>query len=69
MQVSPHDLRRSFITVAELLDLSETALKALVNHSLGNDVTSNYVQLSIERLREPVARVGSKLMSLCGIAA
>ena len=30
------------------------ALKALVNHSLGNDVTSGYVIATVDRLREPV---------------
>lgn len=69
VQVSPHDLRRSFLTVAESADLSQMTLKALANHSMNGDVTSNYVQLSVERLREPVARVSSRLMTLCGIAA
>lgn len=69
VQVSPHDLRRSFLTVAESVDLSQMSLKALANHSMNDDVTSNYVQISIDRLREPVARVCSKLMTLCGITA
>ena len=40
IRVSTHDLRRTFITVAESCDISPIALKALVNHGLGNDVTS-----------------------------
>jgi len=43
------------------------ALKALVNHSLGGDVTEGYVQMKIERLREPAQRIADKLKELCGI--
>jgi hypothetical protein len=39
-------------TVAEATDISPMALKALVNHSLGSDVTSGYIQITAERLRE-----------------
>jgi len=66
--VSSHDLRRTFVTVAEGADISPLALKALVNHALGNDVTSGYIQMASERLREPAQRVCDRLMELCGIA-
>lgn len=65
--VSAHDLRRTFVTIAESADISPMALKALVNHALGNDVTAGYVQMTTERLREPAQRVCDKLMVLCGI--
>jgi len=66
--VSPHDLRRTFITHAEESDISVMALKALVNHSIGgSDVTENYARMTVERLREPAERVCKKLMSLCGV--
>jgi integrase len=67
IRVSPHDLRRTFITVAESVDMSEMALKALVNHAIGGDVTENYVQMVVERLREPAQKVCDKMMALCGI--
>lgn len=67
IKVSAHDLRRTFITIAESADISPLALKALVNHSLGNDVTAGYVQMTTERLREPVQRVADKIKALCGI--
>src|SRR5262249_32700670 len=67
IRVSAHDLRRTFITVAESADISPTALRALVNHSLGRDVTSGYVQMTAERLREPAQRVAAKMTELCGI--
>lgn len=53
-----HDLRRTYVTVAESLDVSHYALKALVNHKMsGSDVTAGYVQLSVDRLREPMQKI------------
>lgn len=49
-----HDLRRTFVTIAESLDTSSFAVKALVNHKSGDDVTSGYIQLNAERLRQPM---------------
>jgi integrase len=67
--ISSHDLRRTYITVAEGCDISPLALKTLVNHAVGNDVTSGYVQMTIERLRVPAQRVCDRLVELCGIEA
>ena len=67
IKVCAHDLRRTFITVAESADISPLALKALVNHSLGGGITERYVQIKTERLREPVQKVCDKLKALCGI--
>lgn len=61
--VSPHDLRRSFISVAESCDISAFALKKLVNHAV-NDVTASYIQWSPERLREAAQRVADKMKVL-----
>jgi integrase len=66
--VSAHDLRRTFITVAESSDISPLALKALVNHALGGDVTAGYVILTTERLRDPAQKVAERMEMLCGIA-
>ena len=66
--VSAHDLRRTFVTVAEGVNISPLALRALVNHSLGSGVTEGYVQMSVDRLREPAQRVADRLRELCGIA-
>jgi integrase len=65
--ITCHDLRRTFITVAESCGIDGFALKALVNHSLGSDVTGGYVQMSPERLREPMQKVTDKMKRLCGI--
>jgi len=58
---------RTFITVAEECEMSVYALKALVNHSLGRDVTAGYIQFCPERLREPMQRVTDRLKELIGI--
>jgi integrase len=68
--VTPHDLRRTYVTVAENTDVSLLALKGLVNHSLGDDdVTAGYVQMTVERLRGPAQRIADRLKELCGIGA
>ncbi len=56
---SLHDLRRSFITYAESLDISTYAVKRLVNHRTGEqtDVTLGYVGTDIERLRKATQRI------------
>jgi integrase len=69
IRVSAHDLRRTYLTIAESADISPLALKALVNHSLGGGITERYVQIKTERLREPAQRVCDKLKVLCGITA
>ena len=56
-----HDLRRTFITVAESLDVTPYALKRLVNHKMKNDVTAGYIVASVERLREPMQRIADFL--------
>jgi hypothetical protein len=38
-----------------------------MNHAMPRDVTSGYVQLTVERLREPAQRVADRMKELCGI--
>ena len=59
---TPHDLRRTFITVAESLDISAYALKRLANHKMANDVTAGYIIGDAERLREPMQRIANFLL-------
>lgn len=64
-----HDLRRSFITHAEKQDLGAYTLKALINHSTrSNDVTEGYIQISTERLREPMQRITDYILGHAGVA-
>jgi len=52
-----HDLRRTFITIAESLDIPAYALKRLMNHKDPNDVTAGYIISDINRLREPMQKI------------
>lgn len=57
--VTFHDLRRTFITIAESLDIPAYALKQLLNHRNPNDVTAGYIVTSVERLRKPMETISS----------
>jgi integrase len=58
-----HDLRRTFITIAESLDIPGYALKRLLNHKDPNDVTAGYIVPDINRLRDPMRRISAFLLS------
>ena len=66
VRVSPHDLRRTWATIAEGCDVSGLAMKALLNHSVGGDVTSGYIRMTLDRLRAPAQRVADRIAELCG---
>ena len=57
-----HDLRRTFITEAESIDISAYALKRLVNHKMTNDVTAGYIVNDVERLRKPMEQISAQLL-------
>ena len=62
-----HDLRRTFATVAESLDVPSYALKALLNHKGGNDVTSGYLVITTERLRSPMEKIEDFVLKAAGM--
>lgn len=63
-----HDLRRTFITIAESLDISYYALKRLVNHKADKtDVTEGYIQLDAERLRKPMQAITDYILKHASI--
>jgi integrase len=63
-----HDLRRTFITVAERLDIGLLTIKALVNHSTAsNDVTAGYAQIGTERLKDPMQRITDTILRAAGV--
>lgn len=57
-----HDLRRTFITIAESLDISAYAVKRLVNHKMNSDVTAGYIVSDVERLRAPMQLINDYLL-------
>lgn len=63
-----HDLRRTFITVAESLDIPTYALKRLLNHKMSNDVTAGYIITDVERLRGPMQRITDFMLTAAKIA-
>jgi integrase len=67
--VSCHDLRRTYITVAEGASITPLELKMLVGHSTGGDVTQGYVIVSPQRLAAAAQVVCDKMKELCGVTA
>ncbi|WP_036302223.1 tyrosine-type recombinase/integrase [Methylotenera sp. L2L1] len=63
---STHDLRRTFITIAESLDISAYALKRLLNHKMTNDVTAGYIISDVERLRVPMQKITDYILYKIG---
>jgi integrase len=64
-----HDLRRTFVTIAESLDIPHYALKRLLNHRAETDVTAGYIIIDVERLRRPVERVANRILELADAEA
>lgn len=62
-----HDLRRTFITVAESLDIPAYALKRLLNHKMTQDVTAGYIVMDVERLRLPMQKITDQLLMLAKV--
>lgn len=57
-----HDLRRTFLTIADSLDISAYAIKKLANHKMSSDVTAGYIVSDVERLRGPMDRISALIL-------
>lgn len=68
VEFSPHDLRRSFCTVADELEIKSEVVKALVNHRSGDDVTEGYTIRSIERLRRASQLITDTILKYAGVS-
>lgn len=66
IQFMIHDLRRTFITIAEGLDIPLYAIKRLVNHKMSGDVTAGYIVSDVERLRKPMQAVTDFILDAVG---
>lgn len=62
-----HDLRGTFLTMGEKLEVPVYALKRLVNHSVSNDMTGRYLVLDIDRIRVHMYRITDEFVRLLGI--
>jgi integrase len=59
-----HDLRRTFATYADSLEIQHNTIKRLMNHK-NNDVTStHYIHQSIETLRRPMDKVTNYMLNI-----
>lgn len=68
VNVSMHDLRRTYATTLESLDVSIYALKTLLGHKMGADVTgAHYTIIDIERLRPAAQKVEDTILRLAGV--
>jgi integrase len=63
---SLHDLRRSFVTFADELEVKHQIIKALINHK-NADETEMYIQPSVERLRRASQQVTNYILQQAGI--
>jgi integrase len=64
---SLHDLRRTYITIAESIDIQAYALKRLMNHRAAADVTGGYIVIGAERLRRPVQQITETILRLADV--
>lgn len=62
-----HDLRRTFATVADALDIPGYAVKALLNHKTSQDVTAGYIVVNVERLRRPMQKITDFVLEAGGL--
>lgn len=67
VQFTIHDLRRTFITIAESLDIPAYALKRLLNHKSNADVTAGYIVADVERLRKPMQKVTDYILKAADV--
>jgi len=61
-----HDLRRTFLTIADRVDTPAYVLKKLANHTVKNDVTAGYIVLDIERLRKYMQLISDCILGISG---
>lgn len=67
IKITPHDLRRTFLSLGNRIGLSRYTIKQLSNHSQSsNDVTEGYVTQTADELREPSQKIANRIFSLTG---
>lgn len=68
IEFSLHDLRRTFATIAESLDISRYTLKRLLNHKINDDadVTAGYIVPNQDRLKLATQKITDHILELVG---
>lgn len=70
LYITPHDLRRTFISVANGLQMNYPVLKKLLNHresQSSDDVTLQYIQISQRQLREALNDIEQRCCQHAGM--
>jgi len=63
IDASPHALRRTFVSIAESIDVGPYTIKRLVNHKSGDDVTeAHYVDIELPRLLAASQRITDTML-------
>ncbi|NOE44287.1 site-specific integrase, partial [Ruegeria sp. HKCCD7319] len=60
--ITPHDLRRTYISTAEMIGVPSVAIKMLMGHSTG-DITEAYAKALRPQLPEFAERIETGLLS------
>ncbi|MBS3893606.1 integrase family protein [Serratia marcescens] len=63
-----HDLRRTFASIANSLDIGTYMLKRLMNHRTGKsaDVTQGYIHYPVEELIKPASKIEREILLVSG---
>ena len=70
LYITPHDLRRTFITVANGLQMNYPVLKKLLNHresQSGDEITLQYIQISQRQLRNALNDIEKRCCEQAGM--
>lgn len=59
---SPHDLRRTFVSVGESTELSPYVIKRLVNHAATDVTEIHYMEIDMERMRYGTQRIAEAMV-------
>jgi integrase len=61
-----HDLRRTFMTIGDEIEVKNEVIKSLVNHKI-DDVTEGYIIRSIERRRRATQKITNAILRYAGL--
>jgi integrase len=63
---SPHDLRRTYLSIRAALNINQVVVKKLANHVTSHDVTGGYIVTELETLREATEKISAYILSVVG---
>jgi integrase len=63
IEFSPHDLRRTFSTIAEAVSIPETLIRRLLNHTTDNNVTTGYIRTEADTVRQAAQKIADYIQA------